>query len=569
MTIGSPRLVFIPDIISDVFDFVRLDRPNRAKKQLEQKEDCHSLHEVVNIDDGCGGDETGIEATVSFERKASSRSSFLLSVKTAQCSVLLVDLGSDALRPSRALGLSMPIASVSETIVFGGSFDAKVTMASCKETGAVVEMDAQLHGDALEAYTAYGRELHGAVQILDPTKVSFYANTKSSLIDGMATDVRFAIIEPIDMTLSMQNIALINAITASSSDCFAGEDIERDPKKQIMSQEETERVEKLATVLELPVLDSYSTQESSVSTDDSSIALSSHGVALSTRNDVTVKITTPEMKFTVINDMQGVDDALLRFNFRNFVACGRTGYVNRDSSDASFSSFDFNLHTSVLADYFDSSTNTWKVLLVSPWEVSMKGNRGENVRFQSMRPSTTVDVESFQCHLSFSEQFLMSVASAKQMWNVYSTASASAFDSEDESSKESKNMRRSLAASAARTFVSSLPYAIDNHAGVDLKLVIDGQTSEQRSFRSGSIEYFRFEPPPETGTGGKRLYGQDVKFDKNVTLLIGDQSIRISCIDAQLGVPMISHKLEDNLLIMTDVVKEGKTTVRIPFFSCS
>ena len=286
-------------------------------------------------------------------------------------------------------------------------------------------------------------------------------------------------------------------------------------------------------------------------------------MAVSTRNDINVKITTPEMKFTIINDLQGVDDALLRFIFRNFVASGRTGNIDRSNSDSSFTSFQLDLHTSILADYFDSSTSTWKVLLLSPWELSMKGNRGENQRFQSKRPSTTIDVESFQCHLSFSEQFLMSLASANRMWNVYSTASASALDSVDQSSKESKSLRRSLAASAARTFVSSLPYAVDNHAGIDLELVVGGEMLERRSCRSGSIEYFRFEPPAGVGTGGKRLYGQDVKFDKDILLLIGDHRIHISRIDSQLGAQMISHKMADNLLIMTEVVKEGKTTVRV------
>jgi hypothetical protein len=66
------------------------------------------------------------------------------------------------------------------------------------------------------------------------------------------------------------------------------------------------------------------------------------------------------------------------------------------------------------------------------------------------------------------------------------------------------------------------------------------------------------------------LYGQDVTFDKNIFLHIGDHRIHLSRIDSRLGAQMISHKLADDLLIMTEVVKEGKTTVRVTVFTfCS
>jgi len=567
LIIGSPRIVYIPDAIADLLGFLSVDRSTNSKKE-DSKETVHGeeLREVVKVDDGA---DTGIETTFALERKPSPVSSVSFSMKTSKCTVLLVDLGSDSLRPNKGPSPSFSVPSVAETIVFGGSFEAIVSLGTSAESGEVVNMDTQFHGDAIEVYTAFGHDLHSAVQILDPTRVSLYVNIKSSAEEGKVADVRFAVITPVDLTLSMRNVALINAIVDSLSVCIDASESEPPIGTSVeLSQEETKRIEKLSTVLETPDLDtSFHTQQSTLSTAASTVSSSDLASSANTRSEVRVKLTTPEMKLTLINDLQGVDDALLRFTTSNFVANGRMGTVVRSGDHgSSYQGFDFNLHTSILADYYDSSTSTWKVLLLSPWEVSAKGSRGESQRFQSKRPSTTIDIESFQCQLSFSEQFLMSLASANQMWNVYSAASSSALESIDEVSKESKSIRRSLAASAARTFVSSLPYAVDNHAGIDMELVINGERPERRSCSSGSVEYFRFEPPAGAGTGGKRLYGQDVKSEKSVSLLIGDRRIDFPHFDSQLGRPKAAHTLENHRLIMTDVVKEGKTTVSVDLY---
>jgi len=106
---------------------------------------------------------------------------------------------------------------------------------------------------------------------------------------------------------------------------------------------------------------------------------------------------------------------------------------------------------SLLADYFDASANRWKFLLVKPWELALKGTRAESAKFQSWRPSSTFKIESFLCHLSFSEQFLMSLASANCMWSVYSVATESAIEESSIRGSVSLMMKKSMAASAART----------------------------------------------------------------------------------------------------------------------
>ena len=57
------------------------------------------------------------------------------------------------------------------------------------------------------------------------------------------------------------------------------------------------------------------------------------------------------------------------------------------------------------------------------------------------------------------------------------------------------------------------------------------------------------------------MYGQDVEFEKSVTLAIGDCNIVIPHLDAMLGSQKHVHNLSDGRVLVTFVVREGKTTV--------
>jgi hypothetical protein len=204
----------------------------------------------------------------------------------------------------------------------------------------------------------------------------------------------------------------------------------------------------------------------------------------------------------------------------------------------------------------------WKVLLVQPWELSAKGNRGTSRRFESDKPSTTIDVDSLPCHLSFSEQFLMSLAAANRMWTVYSAASESALSSLDQISQKSVRLRRSMAASAARTFISSLPYAVENHCGLSAEFYVTESVNGRRSCENGSLEYFNFKPPvTDRATGGKRMYGQDIVAAKKLWLVVGSATISLDHLDDLLGRPKTSHKIGDQGVLVIEVVREGKTVV--------
>lgn len=551
--LGSPRLVFIPDAISDVLTFLNVDRKQMNDESPRPYPSKETYREVIAID---SDKDAAVEACFSLEPEFSQVSTLLLSLNTSQCSVILVDLGSDSLtKNSKFLSSSVE----AEVIVIGGSFDSTLQMKTEKCSGKVFSYVSELHGDHIEVFTAFGRDLANAIQILDPTQLSCFVKYREATERGDSLDIRCAVISPLDVTLSIRNYALFNAILTSASDCFV--DPKTDDESKGLSEEEMKRIQKLAIDLDSSPADSSVHSHDSTRDEEDSITTTKSVADPNMKSEITVKITTPEMKLTLVNDLQGLDEALVRVSVRNFIANGitQTGQKS-DAGSHVYTAFDFSVHTSVDAHYFDSSYNDWRTLLLHSWELSAKGNRGSSQRFRSNRPSTTLDIESLPCHLSFSEQFLMSLASAYRMWSVYSAASSSALESLEKISCESLHVRKSMAASAARTFISSLPYAIENHCGVDINFLINDEKKMRRICRTGKMFFFRFEPPVGNGSGGSRLYGQDVTFEKYVTLLVGSDEIQLHHLDLLLGQPRASHEAAGNI-IMTEVIKEGKTIV--------
>ncbi len=264
-----------------------------------------------------------------------------------------------------------------------------------------------------------------------------------------------------------------------------------------------------------------------------------------------VKVTMPQTRFMFINDLQGLDEALFRISVTNFVAGGEL--ISPKTL------FDFHCNTSILADYFDSSVNLWNRLLIKPWEITMKGSRATSRRFQSNRLSTTFDLESFPCCISFSEQFLVSLASAARMWSIYTAAINGPIEDQTLSAKGSSKSTM-MTASAARNLITSFPHAVANHCGIDVTFSLSGGSIENQACPTGNTKYFRFDPPKGGGYGGRRAYGQDVAVQKLVEIVV-EETIVVVNMDTELGLPPEPKPLGNFLVLFTHVVKEGKTTV--------
>jgi hypothetical protein len=553
LKVGSPQVVLIPDAISEVSAFIEKERSSAKNEEETDQNETSSLdlqHQDERHATASAGfsDESGTIVTP-IGRTNLSR----VSATTKTCRIVLIDLGSQS---STEPGYN---SQLTETLVLQGVFSASMTSLSDAKSGKMIESDFNGQADSMEIFSAFGKEMQSPLQILEPSEGSAHGSTKIAPSGGTEIEIRAAALTPFDFTISMRDAALLSAIVNSLKASFMSEG-EADGDEGIdlegLTAVEAEHIESLALALETTsdrASVGYHTSSSTI-VDASDVTTTEKATRKPDGTKIQVKLTMPETKVTVINDLQGLDEALFRASVTNFVAgCEVDGYGHPDQL------FDFHMNTSILADYFDTSCNIWNTLLIQPWEITLKGLRAPSRRFHSERLSTTIDLESFPCCISFSEQFLVSLASASRMWSIYSVATAVHLDT-DKSSK-SGGLKASMAANAARNLITSLPYAIENNTGIDLSVSLPGTQKAKFPCRNGATQYFRFEPPNGGGYGGKRAYGQDLEFEKSVTIhLADDNTISIGHLDHEFGSKR-AHKLKDGGLILTHVVKEGKTTV--------
>ena len=487
-----------------------------------------------------------------------------VSIKTANCSVVLIDMGTTELTSesqSKSFSRFKSISQVTETIVLQGQFDAQTSISSEIESGRVVSARGELHGECMEVYTAHGNAFSTPIQIFEPASISAFVSLSPTGDQTKNLDIRFVTLSAIECTFSTQNAALLNAIVSSWSDYSNGSQMDETNDTVIvpLNEQEASNVEALSSALQTP---------NALTHDDSSIhtqrSVADQSIASRNESDIMsvvtrVQVTMTETKLTLINDLQGMDEALFRINASNFVAGAEvTQGLVTSSGTLKETIFNIQVHTSFKADYFDSSVQLWKVLLKRPWEVTLKSSR-EAGRRSSDRMSSTVDIEAQPCLLSFSEQFVVSLSAASKMWSIYSMATTNAVEDKARESHDGAS-KKALAASAARCLVASLPYAVENHSGVDVHLLIPS-SDERRTCRSGTTQYFRFEPPQGTGTGGQRTYGQDVITKKNISLFVQGKTVEIQDIDAEFSRPRQAHLLDDGQYLISSASKDGKTKV--------
>lgn len=553
LKVGSPHVVLIPDAMSEILAFVKQEgtsergKPPAVDKYAAAKE--LPTNETLRVTTSNVSDDIEMTLVQTGPTILSQ-----ISATTNTCRIVLVDLGSQITRePGQQ-------SQLTETLVLQGIFAASIASTTDVATGTIVDSQFNGQADSMEIFSSFGKKMQSPLQILEPSDGSLHGSMKTLPHGAIEVEVRAAALTPFDFTVSMHNAALLSAIVNSLKALFMSDDNSSN-KDEIdlhgLTKYDAEHIENLAFALETPPDKpalGYQASISSVGDTSGGIsALSMHDKPQGTK--IQVKVTMPEIKLTVINDLQGLDEALFRASVMNFVAGAK---LNRYGFPDMM--FDFQLNTSILADYFDTACNIWNNLLVQPWEITLKGLRAPSGRFHSERLTTTVDLESFPCYVSFSEQFLVSLASASRMWSIYSVATAVHVD--EDNSSQSGSLKASMAASAARNLVTSMPYAIENHTGIDVSFTLPGGEETRYPCGNGSIQYFRFEPPRGRGYGGRRAYGQDLSFEKSITIYFADDhTISIGHLDDEFGLPRKRHRLKGGHVMMTYVIKEGKTTV--------
>ena len=595
VVVGSPQVVVLPDVMNEAINFLKIEPIESSQKTEKQrsKKDSHpdkpetKDKEIIDVyaDKASNVIETQIS---SLESTSKFETTTKYSLKTSNCRLVLVDMGNETMadRKTNPTSSLEEVKELTEAVVFQGKVDVAMALRKDSFSGDTIGNKIQFQAEQMQLYTGEGRNLGSPVQILEPVNMAFFL-TKSVFDDGNEdVELKTVALSPIDMTFSMRNAALLNAILSSLSDSLlssgGNEKIEL-PNQ--LSEDEAKHLERLSSALNKT--EGWDTDDGVSSADTKSLRNSysrnSSGnlssLSTNARKMTRLNLTIPGIVVTMINDLQGLDQALFKIVADSVVGGGevKVPFMNDMSSLSTTKRFTYSAHLNarLLADYFDISTNMWVKFLREPWELTISSKRTKGNKFNSSRLSTLLDIESHPCYISFSEQFLVGVGAAQQMWSMYSAATTNASatgsitDKESTSveNKKESSIRKSLAANAARALVTTMPHGINNHTGftVEFSLSAGVETAlqERQSCKTGQIKYFRFECPKVGGVGGKRVYGQDVKHPRTLEVFIGESTIRFPHIDSEVNKPRRAHQLDGGQFIFAEFVNSGRATVSI------
>lgn len=532
---GSPRITFIPDALSDALSFFEAQElpPSTVEFDSAQETKVPLLGDLSNASEV----QNNLK-TLDF------------TLKTGDCSFVLIDMGAISGSSSQQSQFS---AVDGETVVLKGRTSVSAKKVSNPSSGVLVELDCQVHGEDFEIYSSQSVFLSDPIQIMSPTKLSFFLSTKN-IGDRSTTDVTLVSLADLDIILSVRQYALFMAIASSTTDTFANMvDSDSLVIEESLSENETEKINKLACALE-KIDDNSSGGEMGVSRHSSSLSQSSHGTKNKKPRErvLKMKATLPNTNITVINDLQGVDEALFKVSISSFLNKTEV-FLKEKKTDTIFHS-----HTYLLihADYFDAHSKGWERLLLKPWELDFKVVRGK--KKNTKRKATTVDIESHPCEISFSEQFIISLKSASAMWTVYSGANDKALALIKDMEETNERFVKSRASLAARSLTTTLPYGISNRCGIPVTYVVSDISSV---VNDGSADSFRFPLSEGDGVGGYRLYGQYAQERKAISIIVADQQIIFNHIDDEIAKGKRAHNLGGGLYIFTEVKRTGKALV--------
>lgn len=303
--IGSSQVVVLPDVISDMLNFIKIAptsqrKPNSSALPAASQNVASESSHVVITDDVPNQVEASFDSMGIAGSQALKKTNY--QIESSNMRLVLVDLGS--IDSSGSFGSTKSVSALNETIVLQGKMQAKFEMTSDPATDITVEKDYKIDAQRVEIYTAQGVNSIHPVQILEPAKfaIFYYQKVCTRKAEHM-TDLKFVTLSPIDLTISMQNAALVSTLASSISDSFAieEENIAGDLEFHPLSTTDANRIARLDSALTKDV------DEPSEDSSEQISRLSSHaGELCLMRRSTRIKMTSPEATLTMINDFQGL-----------------------------------------------------------------------------------------------------------------------------------------------------------------------------------------------------------------------------------------------------------------------
>ena len=322
VNIGSYQIVVLPDVISDMVNFTKIPSHHGQLSTGDSSTDDSAM-QVAVTNNASQEYEARLQTLDAGNASAQKKTSY--HVQSSNVQLVFVDLGSSSATSSQTAKQS----AITEVIVLQGKMKANFEMTSDELGEGVIENDYMLDAERVEIYTAKGAKLYHPVQILEPATFSIHCFQRlGDTVGAESTDLKFVTLTPIDVTISMQNAALASTLVTSISDSFAGNDtvLEDNSEFHSLSTNEASRIAMLSSSLEyVDALDSPNQYPSEHPKD---ISIHDGDTLQKTKRVMKLRATLPSATLTLINDFQGMDEALFKLKTADCVLGGELDYAS-------------------------------------------------------------------------------------------------------------------------------------------------------------------------------------------------------------------------------------------------
>jgi hypothetical protein len=525
VSLSGMNVVYIPDLVSEILGFTALssatpiaDSTGVIDESLSPLLDQKEKAKTTGTPEGNANDASIVKvSSVSASPSPSTTSSASPSIKSVTLSFTS--------RRVRALLVNVddqkyPVHLDKTTFVLQGDIDTTVSAALSHDM-ALNRVNAEIKGKDFEIYTESCENDEGALQVSSPMEfqvaLKYHGEGDLSEDTPPAVNVSAVVLSPIDVSISTMDMALLYRILASIQ---AAEQTRQAKEKRAKfvangknNGETASKVQLLMSALEEDETTS-SDDDGTVTTarssdDDSKLSASLHnGLADRPYMTASVTVTAQQVGIQIINDIHGLDHALVRVMANECTSGGEVKLYEKAHSNQKEACFDMDIGCSLISDYYDETSLSmgWQPLLTKPWQVTMGASRSLVDPQKGDRMATVVHLNSSECRLSVMDTFLVNLGQAQLCFSDAKRLVDTTF----------QKLEVSPSSPSAPTNNEELeqvhPYCLSNTSGYDL--TIQGSGIETQTCVNGEKCYFQFAKPPGKGVGRKRLYGDEAPIKK-------------------------------------------------------
>lgn len=514
--VGAWQMNLVPDLLDEVQDFFRLpaDQENLGKDISLIGMFRKVIPDVV--------DELEELPPSTFELKTSN-------LKFA-CFEEPVPEEDARLRPGR------------RCIAVQFALESKGSMQTSKD--CIHFFESQTNVDAIEIYSAEGKALHEAVQIMSPMSLSFFASKSATAKDGdhtmPALTVKMVVSEPMDLTVSTQDVLLVRNVYLGLQD-FSQAAIESLSDSISFLNASATGFGKFDAIVDIPQSTSDVPREIDVSSSASQL--------------VDLSVMVPSSSIVLVNDNAALlPTPLFKFTFENIFLESQADIIKEEAPSTLVSTILptlVQLRLSIQGQIFDSIVCRWK--MSSQCDVDVSYHRQQEASLGEGEYSKRLEVEVNPFEIVSSRGLFEKLAlSSPFIWMI---------ESESGHSTAFKGTR----------VVTDGPYAIRNYTGFHFHFSLHEQ-EESYECKAGETKHFIFENTRGFGFGYSRVFGQDFEDGKGISVFEKQDessrkadphllSLSFEDIDTELG-SCRAHKYGDGRIVFSEVVSENGRMVR-------